>query len=102
MTNLTREEYHAQVLSIAQDLLAVDEEDLREQLSELLDDHEFIIYTHTARQVIAHTEHPHTYVDEGQTLAARPGDDHGVFARLAFWSMYGDVMATISQLRAKS
>lgn len=100
MANLTREEYHARVLSIAQDLMAVSDAELSDQLMELLDDHEFVIYTHTARQVIAHTEHPNEYIEQGQCLSEF--DDYRVFERLAFWAMYGDVMETISQLRAKS
>lgn len=71
--------------------------ELSDQLMELLDDHEFVIYTHTARQVIAHTEHPDEYAYHvGEVEELNP-----LFEGLAFWAMYGDVMETISQLRAK-
>ena len=100
---MTEHEYNAEIAALAEwisdnrpaDLggegFAADyseDTDAHDALHETLDGHEYVIYTHKARQVIAHTDNPDYMIEE---LGADAGGE--MFdERRAYWAMYADIM----------
>jgi hypothetical protein len=58
-------------------------------LHETLDGHQWVIYTHQARQVIVHSDNPNYMIEE---FGLEPGDHFMFDERRAYWAMYADIM----------
>ncbi len=92
MSDFTEKEYFAECRACAK--AAIEQakeysEDIEDVLQEMIDGHEYIIYTHKARLVIAWSENPDAYEDEMGERA--PTDE----AR-AFMAMRADVQRYVA------
>lgn len=87
---ITQAEYNAEILSII-DSLATDypDTDQSDALHEIVDGHEWVIYTYQARQVRSLTNNPTAMVDE---MGAGPDSDaNNPDEQLAYFSILADV-----------
>ncbi len=87
MSDLTSKEYFEECRECAKSAIEQAKEyreDIEDVLHEMIDGHEYIIYTHKARLVVAWSENPDAYEDEMGERA--PTDE----AR-AFFAMRADV-----------
>ena len=67
--------------------------DRHHALHETLDGHAFVIYTHEARQVVTHSRHPDSMMEQGlgsEDMASQ--DPSGFDTQRAYWAMHADIM----------
>ena len=66
-------------------------------INELVDGHQFIIYTHEALQVMEHTDNS-SYLTDNIGDIERGLDWNTIVTRFAYWAMYGDIMDALSDI----
>lgn len=96
---MTYAEYWTEVRSLAEELAKVDEDERYDRLFEVIDGHQFIIYTHYAEQVMVHTDNEDAVFDSFGELS---GDSWAaVVVRAAFCAMEQDVCEAMGRIDAE-
>ncbi len=103
MADITRNEYWAEIRSIGDDLAReakagefgtgeTAREQFGERLHEAIDGHSWVIYTHSAQQVTAHSDNDNGYSAENFGVESIVTDGNLNWSVIAFGALYGDVV----------
>jgi hypothetical protein len=93
------QEYYAEIRALAQEARQrsyEDGQDIQEVVHELVDGHQWVIYTHYGLQVLQYSRHENAYFDTFGPLTA--DTFCSVMAKLTYAAMEADVQETLSEI----
>ena len=100
---MTEKEYWAEVKELAAYILeeASDrDEDVQDVLHEVIDGHQWVIYTHQNREVLLHCSNPDAYAEIGEVPVLESGTLN--WAAMAYLALAEDVQEAISCLEKEA